>query len=834
MRLLSVRRDGHEVALHPLVSVVPAEGRSAEAVRRAVAGLARSEADADAGLLEAHGVRFDLRTDLLAMLDIDGSTLPIVERADVPSRPQTPEQEALRRAEQARQEAESVDADLAQQLAQAEEAVQAAATDLDDARRTAEEAQASATRRIEALDGLAAEVDRITERRRQVEEELEAARSELRSAEARRAELERSHAEVRDRRAEATRRRTELADELAEVEAHLVGDPEAAVEAAAAAVAAVEAEVEAERAAEAERAQRAAADPPEERLAAVDARLEGIEREMAALMEVDGAAVRRSLDRLTGDEPVALVPDPEAEALAHELAALQDAVDVEVGSVRPLVDPVRARAHLDEARQALLEAEQATRQPDLDPTQVAQLEEVHAELLDALDKADRRFGGARAEKRVAELRAQESELLDALGFATYSDRMMGASSRPVDPELQAALAEARADLAEAEATWRRVSDQTEQELARAEALDRRRTLLRRAEELLGSAVGPGDVVAALRGHRVPSLAPETARADLAEALERAGVSLEGTVPHEDDLVVLAEGLLEEAAQAEERRATLEAEQRALVEERRELQAVVARAEGGHDSSRLERDRSARLESAHAVLAEARGLARSQAEAQARRPGLLHDLEGATAAEDEAVSAAAEADRDVASASASEDHLRSQVERLDAEQVHLEGEEREANERMRSLSDDGDAAMAQLAAAIDAASHTLAEATDVRDALREERARAGEALAAAVREVELRHQAVAPEDDSTTGADEVEWYLLARLASQRSVSLAGGLPLVIDDALRGLDRQAIHHILHRLARMAETVQIIVLTEDPAAQEWVAEVGAERAAVVASAA
>ncbi|MGK2949823.1 MAG: hypothetical protein ACSLFP_14730 [Acidimicrobiales bacterium] len=835
MRLLSLSVAGEEVALHPLVSVVPPSGRSAEAIRSAVAGLARAEALGDGGLLEAHGVRFDLRSDLLAMLDIDGSILPIVERGDVPSRPDSPEQEALREAEQALRSAADADAGLGQQLAQAEEAVRVATMALDDARRTAAEAQASATRRIEALDELAGAVDRITERRRQVGEELESARAELRSAEHRRQALEGSHADVRDRRAEATRRREELAAELAEVEEQLVGDAEAAVEEATEAVRAVEAEVAAERAAEAERAERSAADPPEERLAAVDARLEDLDREMAALTEIDRAAVHRALGRLTGDESVAMVPDPRAEALAQELAALQAVVEVEVGSVRPLVDPVRARAHLDEARQALLEAEQALRNPDLDPVQVAQLEEVHADLLDALDKADSRFGGARAQRRVAELRARESELLDELGFATYSDHMMGASSRPVDPALRDALTAARADLADAEATWRRVSDQTDQELARAEALDRRRTLLDRAEGLLGSAVGAQDAVAALRSHRVPSLAPETARADLAEALEGSGVSLEGAVPHEDDLVVLAEGLLEEAALADERRSALEAEQRALVDERRELQALLARAEGqGDEDSRHQRDWTARLELAQAALADARGQAQAQAEAQARRPALLHDLDDATEVEVDAVAAAAEADGDVAAAAAAEELLRSRVVRLDEEQGDLEVEEREANERMRALSADGDAAIAQLAAAVDECSRALAEATAARDTCQEERDAGSEVLAAATSELDRRREAVAAEGDATTGADEVEWYLLARLAGQRAVSLAGGLPLVIDGALRGLDRGAVRHILDRLARMAETVQIIVVSDDPAVEEWAAEVGVERAAVVAPAA
>ena len=52
------------------------------------------------------------------------------------------------------------------------------------------------------------------------------------------------------------------------------------------------------------------------------------------------------------------------------------------------------RTRLDDARQALLEAEQAARNPELDRDVVERLELAHAELLDALEKADGRFAGA--------------------------------------------------------------------------------------------------------------------------------------------------------------------------------------------------------------------------------------------------------------------------------------------------------------------------------------------------------------------------------------------------------------------------------------------------------
>jgi uncharacterized protein YhaN len=77
---------------------------------------------------------------------------------------------------------------------------------------------------------------------------------------------------------------------------------------------------------------------------------------------------------------------------------------------------------------------------------------------------------------------------------------------------------------------------------------------------------------------------------------------------------------------------------------------------------------------------------------------------------------------------------------------------------------------------------------------------------------------------------VEWYLLARLAAQRSVSFAGSVPLLIDDALRGLESAEVRHLLDRLERMAAAVQVIYVSDDPGVAAWAEVAGPDRAAVV----
>jgi uncharacterized protein YhaN len=80
------------------------------------------------------------------------------------------------------------------------------------------------------------------------------------------------------------------------------------------------------------------------------------------------------------------------------------------------------------------------------------------------------------------------------------------------------------------------------------------------------------------------------------------------------------------------------------------------------------------------------------------------------------------------------------------------------------------------------------------------------------------------------ADDLEWYLLARLAAQRNLSFAGSVPLVLDDTLAGLDAASASAVLERLERMASTVQLVILTEDLTAASWAESAGPERALVV----
>ena len=88
------------------------------------------------------------------------------------------------------------------------------------------------------------------------------------------------------------------------------------------------------------------------------------------------------------------------------------------------------------------------------------------------------------------------------------------------------------------------------------------------------------------------------------------------------------------------------------------------------------------------------------------------------------------------------------------------------------------------------------------------------------------------EDVDASPEAVEFFLLARLAALRTVSFAGSVPLIIDDALTGKPQAEVEQLLHKLERMSESVQIIYLSDDATVTGWADNVGFEHAAVVAA--
>ncbi len=80
-----------------------------------------------------------------------------------------------------------------------------------------------------------------------------------------------------------------------------------------------------------------------------------------------------------------------------------------------------------------------------------------------------------------------------------------------------------------------------------------------------------------------------------------------------------------------------------------------------------------------------------------------------------------------------------------------------------------------------------------------------------------------------GVDDTEWYLLTRLAAQRSISFAGSVPLVLDRALSDMEREDAHRVLDKVEQMSDVVQVVYLGEDDAVVEWAAQRGSHASVI-----
>lgn len=843
MRLLQLPTGrGELIDLHPNMTVV--QGLDESSHRRlvdAVTGLARGQSAVDGGLVEAHGVLFELRADLLAVLEVAADDLdPVVRAKDLPTQPLTVDARELRQREQEFAQLLARIADQAELQSQARSAVSAAVAALEQARQARADAETRGPARIEEVDRLTRRLDHLAELRRRLDEQLAGLEQEVAAAEAHRQGVEQRTARVRDAARAATARLGVVAAERDAARAECDPGAAAAMEQAAADLRELTAAIEAERAAasaestvvEAAIEQGA---PPEEALERLDSRLAAIDRMLVALAATDPTEITESLTLLRGGDSVERVPSTEALALADELDAIGTELDEDI--TEPLAERslASARERLDDARQALLEATQAVRNPALDRDEVERLEDAHDALLQAIDKADGRFAGNRARERVIALRAAEQEVLDRLGFASYSDYMMGTSFLEVDPVKEAALEAARTELNEAEDEWHRIERATDEALERAAALDRRRGLIERARALLGGPVPVRELAGALRDLRVPVVSAEASAARLRRALEDAGLDLGDEDVDAAELTMMADAWLSEIEHADERRREAERERDAIQEEQRALRADLAAAadEAARRAAAPDPEvvREERLASARARVedAEQRWLV---AETAAER---LPELEAAVAA------AATDATTAQAAAAGAEEELQAAQEAVDATRDRhgslrheIEGAaatEAEVTASIEALAADRSLDPEVLDAAIEAARVQLREAEDAVEA--ESRALAlldTEGQAAAIEIERLQDIVVAQDTGTATEAEELEWYLLARLAAQRAVSVAGSLPLLLDDALRGLDGEGVSHLLGRLERMAEAVQVIVISEDPLVAAWATEAGSARAAVV----
>lgn len=531
-----------------------------------------------------------------------------------------------------------------------------------------------------------------------------------------------------------------------------------------------------------------------ERVAALAADIVRIDRGIDELAGVDPRPIQVLLDAIRNPQAVEMVPSERANELADESVLLQ-------AQVNELEDSLDARglgsraamARLDAARHGLAAAEKAMRKPELTEQDRVELEAAHDAVLEFGGKGRR--GG---KKRLEEAIANEQAILDRIGFPTWSSYVMGSGLMAIDSSAERNLELAKTELDEAEAHWSNVAAMIEADPLHGELIDRLEAVYLEAFDLLGGDDEQDDLEQKLRGLEVPKR--EVSMDELVDALayqlELVGMKLPAEAATLDRTVMIADAFLEEVSAITERLSELGDEKVAALIELEvldetltavDLEAVASAAADTTDDDVLDLD--------DLDLDDAASLDEPGEPEDPVEPVEPDEPEGPT--EDDVV-------------------------RLEAElETHLE-DEREYVEFVESRE-------ALVDVAIQIHSVAAAKTKKVAGELAEQAADQPEASRTATGDQHIESTGFSlPERAATPEA--IEFYLLARLAALRSVSYAGSVPLVIDDALADLSQRDVEHLLHKLERMSESVQIVYLSDDPTVSMWARGIGFERGAVV----
>ncbi|HOT80523.1 MAG TPA: hypothetical protein PKY13_11080, partial [Microthrixaceae bacterium] len=450
---------------------------------------------------------------------------------------------------------------------------------------------------------------------------------------------------------------------------------------------------------------------------------------------------------------------------------------------------------------------------ELDPAAVDRLESIHDEIFELSGRTSR-FGAGKQRRRLEHLRAEETKLLEELGFDTWSSYIMGITSAGSDPARRRDYENAVRAYEQAEAELEHAAndpitvevDPEYNDLQRARA-----DLVHLIEAFLGTEVG-ADPVPALRAVQVevaaiapPAALPRSQPAvpvaplgdvdgdagELGRALQDALVGTGANLPDRElsliELTSLAAGWLETMEQLPQRISAATQQRDGIEEEISELavelDALPDEATVVDAHQPVEPDPEPELGEPEETL--------ELIEARAR----VAEGEARVRAHEEAVARIAE--------------VEAEYERLLQRSRELQKSLAEREPRVASLLEQRVAAR-----------NRLRRAENNRSAVESAR-------------WDNRHQT--SEESSrflggSAGAEAVEWYVLARLAQQRSVSFVGSVPLVIDDAFANWPVEALGDVFTRLERMGEVIQIVYLTDDPDVGAWARSLGSDRALVL----
>lgn len=783
MRILRLDHEqGGELDLHPYVTVLG--GLDPGLQRRVIDQLARicrADVEGISGLVEAHGLILDIEPQRIAALELPTSADVVVHAEQLPGATLMESDEPQNELYQALQArvvaAEAEVAQLDRDIAEITKGIEIQSRELDEARRSVDEF--AVTAHDAAIRSLA-EAEELARRRLQAAQALP--EPEPRSPE----DIE------RDR----------LAAQLSEQRRRLHGLETMLDEERLGLLQLLE-QLETERAILDDlRAELAEIDPASSS-SDPDPEPTGPDPELVA-------EIGQVISEVAAGPPDApMVPSLPAAALADQVAAHhQRQAEFERHLIERGLDPGPIQQRLEQARRAEAEAAEAARPRTVSPEDEAEIERLHDIMVDNADKRGSRRSGREATRRYNEASAALDVVLGRYGFETYAGFIMGRTSPNVDfesrqrhEEAKALVAQLERELAEIETS---IAEDPHGRMLRSE----RDEIWRAATEILGGI--PDDLEGALRQVMVPGEVDFDAPDRLRSLLRRAGVDTSHAATS-GALLALADEWHRSTISPPEHDAGLgsfaEPTGEPTPADRLARQEAVV-ADLLQRSRKLDQELTAR-EQTHEEL-------QSQVEA----------TEAALVALDDDLVARRGADGRVGLVTDPEARLREQIaadptvvaarEQLELVAARL-ARHQVATERVDRLhADIGEARRAERAA--------IAQRDTLLIDLETLRSDAAKALDAGSPLPEVKWEL------TEEGIGPIEWYLLGRVASLRSVSPAGSVPLIINDAFRGLGHSDITGLCAALGRIGETVQVIYLGDEPAMVEWAEAQGLDRAAVV----
>jgi DNA repair exonuclease SbcCD ATPase subunit len=823
MRLLQLIDQERATAwdLHPRFAVIEAGADSRAEIIRGIRAVLAGQSGATIGQLEVHGIILDFDTPTSRLLALDGAVDPVVGAEDLPRRTSPEKARNDRQRQRTRTKLNKARAERAAALEAADRLCQAVQDRLQAAQAAAPELAAdrsSADRRAELIARAA-----------QADAEALAAETALGDCGAAVTEAARA---LEEGEAHAVSVRDQLADCEARYEQASGGDLNGDVGAP---VSPSSAELrtrleEAEAALDAAQAQWQQAAERHDLLVETHERLRTRRAEVLAAIDkldtADPAPVREALEQYHEERATGGVDDPRAQQLADLIEGLErKRRTLAADTIEASLDDRRQAAveRLDAARAELNAAQKLAHRAMLDGDVRHQIEAAHEAVLAAEDRADRRIGGGAWRKKLVELRATEEALLVSHGLSSFSDYLLTSSTngRP-DPAGELRFSVAKAAVAEAERALAHVEAGDGPDPVLAEIEDQQAARHREALTLLGGDPD-GDIVEALRARKVPRPGLES---QLAEALRTVGIA-----PARGTVADAATAWLNDREEADRQRSVL-AQQLADIEAERgdlaepdtdgvdglvvALRAATARRdaiiEELHGAERLEAERAARLGEKNSVRHE---LAAALSEIEALRVASADAAAAVTRGRDRLAKLQAQREDLAATRTATV---------LARNAVHTELDSLGPEPVRGSAATPGDTPLPPpdpATAGLDALQAELAAASGVVDELRGRIEQTDSELSA------LADPAAAAVEPIDT--DAAEFYLLSRLASQRSVGFLGSVPVVVDDALHGLDPGEVLTLLARLDRMTDTIQVVYLTEDATVVEWAGQLRPSQGAV-----